>query len=145
MKPEVNVNPVDDKTTVDSAPVADVKKDMAPEKLTESAITVDMTDVKDENSRLEKRDDGVYRLATPDAGVQFKQVGFIDLSNINSKTRPDKKSKAERRKEREEKEKLRQDAKAKYKDAVMKEIGGKKDGAQGSELENGAKKRSVTV
>ena len=51
--------------------------------------------------------DGVFRMETPDAGVQFKQVGFIDLSSLNSKTRPDKKSKAERKKEREEKERMR--------------------------------------
>ncbi len=51
--------------------------------------------------------DGVFRTATPNAGVQFKQVGFIDLSSLNSKTRPDKKSKSERRKEREEKERQR--------------------------------------
>ena len=49
-------------------------------------------------------EDGIFRMETPNPGVQFKQVGFIDLSNINSKTRPDKKTKAERRKEREEKE-----------------------------------------
>ena len=52
--------------------------------------------------------DGVFRTEIPTAGV--KQVGFIDLSNINSKTRPDKKSKAEKRKEREEKERLRKEA-----------------------------------
>lgn len=52
--------------------------------------------------RLEKDENGVYHLAAPaDAGVQFKQVGFIDLSSLNSKTRPDRKSKAERRKERQ--------------------------------------------
>ena len=51
--------------------------------------------------RLEQDENGVYRLAAPaEAGVQFKQVGFIDLSSLNSKTRPDRKSKAERRKER---------------------------------------------
>ena len=43
----------------------------------------------------------MYHLAAPaEAGVQFKQVGFIDLSTLNSKTRPDRKSKSERRKER---------------------------------------------
>ena len=52
--------------------------------------------------RLEQDENGVYRLAAPaEAGVQFKQVGFIDLASINSKTRPDRKSKAERRKERQ--------------------------------------------
>lgn len=52
--------------------------------------------------RLEQNENGVYHLAAPaEAGVQFKQVGFIDLSTLNSKTRPDRKSKAERRKERQ--------------------------------------------
>ena len=52
--------------------------------------------------RLEQDENGVYRLAAPaEASVQFKQVGFIDLSSLNSKTRPDRKSKAERRKERQ--------------------------------------------
>ena len=51
--------------------------------------------------RLEQDENGVYHLAAPaEAGVQFKQVGFIDLSTLNSKTRPDRKSKSERRKER---------------------------------------------
>ena len=53
--------------------------------------------------RLEKDANGVYHLNAPaEAGVQFKQVGFIDLSSLNSKTRPDRKSKAERRKERQQ-------------------------------------------
>ena len=53
--------------------------------------------------RLEQDENGVYHLAAPaEAGVQFKQVGFIDLSSLNSKTRPDRKSKAERRKERQQ-------------------------------------------
>lgn len=112
-----------------------------PDTSADMTAEAESLDTKNENSRLEKRDDGVYRLTAPDAGVQFKKVGFIDLSNINSKTRPDKKSKAERRKEREEKEKQRQDAKTKYKDAVLKEIGGKKDGAQGGDSEGVARKK----
>ena len=55
-------------------------------------------------------EDGIFRMETPDPGVQFKQVGFIDLSSLNSKTRPDKKTKAERRKEREEKDRTRKQA-----------------------------------
>ena len=55
--------------------------------------------------RLEMDENGVYRLSAPaEAGVQFKQVGFIDLSNLNSKTRPDRKSKAERKKDQQEKQ-----------------------------------------
>ena len=56
------------------------------------------------NDRLEVDEDGVYRLSAPqEPSVQFKQVGFIDLSSLNSKTRPDRKSKAEKKKERNEK------------------------------------------
>ncbi len=65
------------------------------------------------NEEANNGNNGVFRLATPDAGVQFKQVGFIDLSSLNSKTRPDKKSKSERKKEREEKDRQRQDARNK--------------------------------
>lgn len=83
--------------------------------------------------------DGIYRMPTPDAGVQFKQVGFIDLSNINSKTRPDRKSKAEKKKERDEKERQRQEAKAKYKESLLKEMSGK--GADANSDANKKKKR----
>ena len=78
----------------------------------ETTEPVDVVEV-DSEEFSEKKDDGVFRLATPDAGVQFKKVGFIDLSSLNSKTRPDKKSKAERKKERDEKDRQRQDSKAK--------------------------------
>lgn len=56
--------------------------------------------------------------------INFKTVGFIDLDNINSKTRPDKKSKAERKKEREEKERQRQEAKNKARDLQGRESNG---------------------
>ena len=59
--------------------------------------------------RLEMDENGVYHLAAPqEASVQFKQVGFIDLSSINSKTRPDRKSASERKKERNEKRQQQQ-------------------------------------
>lgn len=70
--------------------------------------------------------------------INFKKVGFIDLSNLNSKTRPDKKSKSERKKEREEKVRQRQEAKNKYKESVMKEISEK--GGNGND-NNDKKKR----
>ena len=81
-------------------------------------------------TQLEETEDGVYHVTTPDPGLNFKKVGFIDLSNINSKTRPDKKTKAERKKEREEKERARQEAKLKYKESVMQELG-HKEGEEG--------------
>jgi len=68
--------------------------------------------------RLEADENGVYRISAPqEAGVQFKQVGFIDLSSLNSKTRPDRKSKADKKKERNDKN------------------------AQGAQGENGEKKK----
>ena len=69
-------------------------------------------------------EDGVFRTETPTTGV--KQVGFIDLSNLNSKTRPDKKSKAEKRKEREEKERQRKEAKEAMRQAHEGEVTKKK-------------------
>lgn len=91
---------------------------------------------------LEETENGVFHVATPDAGLNFKKVGFIDLSNINSKTRPDKKSKSERKKEREEKERIRQEAKNKYKESLMKEIGGKNE-ASGSDDSKRKKRQRI--
>ena len=89
-----------------------------PEQAAEVAPETKVPEIVEENkvvslksgSNLEEGENGVFRVSTPDVGVQFKQVGFIDLSNINSKTRPDKKSKSERKKEREAKERMRMDA-----------------------------------
>ncbi len=110
---------------VKETPVQEVKAEPAApvQPKAEPVVTVEPTPVAEE-----KKEDGVFRLSTPDAGVQFKQVGFIDLSSLNSKTRPDKKSKSERKKEREEKDRQRQDAKSNAN-------GGKPAG------ENGKKKR----
>ena len=74
-----------------------------------------------ETPQPEKKD-GVFHTSVPDAGVSFKQVGFIDLDSLNSRMRPDKKNKSERKKEREDKERARADAKNKYKESVMREI-----------------------
>ncbi len=88
---------------------AEVKPEPKPEVKAEPVASVQPAE-----PAKEKNDNGgVFRVAAPDAGVQFKQVGFIDLSSLNSKTRPDKKSKSERKKEREEKDRQRQDARAK--------------------------------
>ncbi len=90
-QPPVNVADVKSLPEEQLAPAAEDKKE-APKKKTGKLSPAD---------RLEQDENGVYRLAAPaEAGVQFKQVGFIDLSTLNSKTRPDRKTKAERRKER---------------------------------------------
>ena len=44
--------------------------------------------------------DGVFRLNSPGSGIQLKVVDKIDLSALNQTTRPKKKSKDERRRER---------------------------------------------
>ena len=74
--------------------------------------------------RLEADSNGVYRLSAPEgSGVQFKQVGFIDLDSINSKTRPDRKSSSERKKERQEKRQqmTQQDGAKKKRNRIGKE------------------------
>ena len=89
-------------------PVSAGVKDEEPQQVATSEVAETPADDKtakksQTEDRLEVDENGVYRLSAPDAGVQFKQVGFIDLSSLNSKTRPDRKSKAERKKERNEK------------------------------------------
>ena len=95
----------------EKAPAPAVKAAPAPEAAPEPAAPAASSEPKEEPrkdkqspaDRLEKDEKGIYHLSAPaEAGVQFKQVGFIDLSSLNSKTRPDRKSKAERRKERQQ-------------------------------------------
>ncbi|MDR1698281.1 MAG: translation initiation factor IF-2, partial [Prevotellaceae bacterium] len=51
----------------------------------------------------EKQEEKVFSLAKPAFNSGIKVVGTVDLANLNQKTRPDKKSKDEKRKEREDK------------------------------------------
>ena len=108
-KPEVApVAEAEAKKAADEAHAATVApaEPEKPAKVEEAATSEPSTKKKGKQSpadRLEQDENGVYHLAAPaEAGVQFKQVGFIDLSSLNSKTRPDRKSKAERRKERQQ-------------------------------------------
>ena len=109
-------HPKEDATVTASAPDEEQIDETAPEK--EESATEVITKPAEHTQKEKKQkqrvlgkvdDDGVFRTETPTTGV--KQVGFIDLSNINSKTPPDKKSKAQKRKEREEKERQRKEAK----------------------------------
>ncbi|MBO4663161.1 MAG: translation initiation factor IF-2 [Bacteroidaceae bacterium] len=85
------------------AAVKETKPEATPVATVTPAPESDKTK-KSVSDRLEMTEDGVYRLSAPqEPSVQFKQVGFIDLSSLNSKTRPDRKSKAEKKKERNEK------------------------------------------
>ena len=86
-----------------SAPVEQKKAAPAEEDSTKKEPAAKKKSKQSPADRLEQDENGVYHLAAPaEASVQFKQVGFIDLSSLNSKTRPDRKSKAERRKERQQ-------------------------------------------
>ncbi len=131
-----------DKAEATAAPTPETDSDKAPQEAQQPQQPQEPTqepETKKTVTHLEATPDGVYHTATPDAGLNFKKVGFIDLSNINSKTRPDKKSKSERKKEREEKERERQEAKNKYKESLMKEIGGNR--ASGNDESGNRKKR----
>ena len=130
-KPEIQEAPV-----VADTPVPEKDADVEAEEVEidddiEQEEESDDSNLQTDKTPSEDSKDDVFHVSTPDPGLNFKQVGFIDLSNINTKTRPDKKSKAERKKEREEKERVRQEAKMKYKESVMQELGDNKEGADG--------------
>ncbi|MCQ2095850.1 MAG: translation initiation factor IF-2 [Bacteroidaceae bacterium] len=91
--------------------------------LSKEDVNQEKTPEKDSDAHEGQTASEVFKVEPPALSVTFKKVGFVDLSAINSKTRPDKKTKAEKKKEREEKDAARQEAKAKYKESVMKEIG----------------------
>lgn len=86
------------------APVAETVSASEVQEVQQSAQGEDVKKKKQTPAdRLKQDENGIYRLEAPEeVGVQFKQVGFIDLSSLNSKTRPDRKSKAERRKEQKQ-------------------------------------------
>ena len=115
---EAKVEVVPEEKAPEEKPVVDVKEEKPQPETSEDTPAKDVP-----AEDTEKADDGIYRISTPqDVGVQFKQVGFIDLNSLNSKTRPDRKSKAERKKDRLEK----QQAKA-----------NKQNGKDGSQGQNG--------
>ncbi len=74
----------------------------------------------------EKKEEGVFKLRTPEFVSKINVVGQIDLATLNQSTRPKKKSKEERKKEREEKDRQRMEQRKQLKDSIMKEI--RKDG-----------------
>ena len=91
--------PTADKTVVPEKPALEQKESVEPTAVPAKKENLSPAD------RLEQDENGVYRLAAPaEASVQFKQVGFLDLSTLNSKTRPDRKSRSERRKEQKQKQ-----------------------------------------
>ena len=100
---EKKVETVVEETSAAPAPSAEQTNADVPHEETKKEPAAKKKGKETPADRLEQDENGVYHLAAPaEASVQFKQVGFIDLSSLNSKTRPDRKSKAERRKERQQ-------------------------------------------
>ncbi|WP_163325654.1 translation initiation factor IF-2 [Draconibacterium mangrovi] len=97
---EVSAKEVPAKEEVKEAPAAEIKQEAVPKAEKEEAAP------KAEITPKEKVED-VIRATTPKSDDKIKVVGRIDLSNMNQKTRPAKKSKEEREKERQERKKQR--------------------------------------
>ena len=74
-----------------------------PNAAAEKAAASPATTKGERESAIGTVDDGVFKLNSSPTLTGPKVLGTIDLSTINSNTRPKKKSKEERRKEREEK------------------------------------------
>lgn len=118
----------------------DIKEEEADSQEAESPkIDSSNTDAPKADEQIKARPaaEPVYKVSPPNSGLNLRTVGYIDLNSLNPKTRPDKKTKSERKKEREDKERARLDAKNKYKEAVMRELGDNKP----AETVPGKKKR----
>ena len=76
----------------------------------------------DESTNAKNTDDGIFRLKTDVKVKTLNVVGHVDLDQLNTSTRPKKKSKEERKKERDEREKQRQNQRRQLKEDIIKEI-----------------------
>jgi translation initiation factor IF-2 len=86
-------------------PQEEPQQEPAPQEQPDEQAVVEETqpsEQQNEASAKEEQSENVFTLGTPVLTNGPKVVGTIDLNKINDKTRPDKKSKEERRKEREE-------------------------------------------
>ena len=92
---------VDTKTEEQTSVSASSEEEVEPESVTE------------ENTQPteQENDDELFTLRSSSIKKSINVIGKIDLSSINSSTRPPKKTKEERKAERTEKEKLRQEEK----------------------------------
>ena len=108
--PEVPKTPVTPKTS-EAPKTPKAPKTTETAEIPETQETPKTQETPSEPTAETKTEPEVYRTETPDAGLKFKTVGFVDLTSINEKMHPDKKSKEERKKEREEKDALQQDKK----------------------------------
>ena len=87
------------------APQEEPQQEPAPQEQPDEQAVVEETQPSEQQNEApakEEQSENVFTLGTPVLTNGPKVVGTIDLNKINDKTRPDKKSKEERRKEREE-------------------------------------------
>ena len=97
---EASAKEIPAKEEVKETPVAEKKEEAAPKvEKEEAAPKAESTPKKEEKVVVEKKESK--------SEDKIKVVGKIDLSNMNQKTRPAKKSKEEREKERQERKKQR--------------------------------------
>ena len=125
------------------APVEQTVDASTPKQEAEPAT--DVLNKPEKSTEKDSQDDGIFRLKTDVTVGKLNVVGHVDLDQLNTSTRPRKKSKEERKKERDEREKQRQSQRKQMKEDIMKEIRGNDgeatDNAQGGKLE-GKKKRN---
>ena len=132
---------VEEKKEEETAVVVEIN---TPELRQEGPEEVKVDDVSSE----EKVDSDVFRLNNPAIKSNIVVKGSIDLSTINDKTRPAKKSKAEKKKERQDREALDQ---KKVKDSNVRllkkeSVEEQKKGAQNDDdSEDAAKKKRTRI
>lgn len=83
--------------------VVEIKEAVEPVEVVEPKV-IESEEPKSTTTETATADDSVFRLNNPTLKSNIVVKGTIDLSAINDKTRPDKKTKAEKRKERLDKE-----------------------------------------
>ena len=125
------------------APVEQTVDTYTPKQEAEPAT--DVLNKPEKSAEKDSQDDGIFRLNTDVTVGKLNVVGHVDLDQLNTSTRPRKKSKEERKKERDEREKQRQSQRKQMKEDIMKEIRGNDseatDNAQEGKKE-GKKKRN---
>lgn len=136
--------PVEEKTVVEQQAAAPEKQQVEtpvqPAPVVEAPAPVKQEPVDDEQDE----GDGIFRLKTDVKVSKLNVVGHVDLDQLNTSTRPKKKSKEERKKERDEREKQRQSQRRQMKEDIIKEIRGSEGEEREdstSEKQEGKKKR----
>ena len=104
----------------------ETKKEVKKEPVIQKTVEPKQTEEIKVEQPVEEKEEGVFKLRTPEFVSKINVVGQIDLAALNQSTRPKKKSKEERKKEREEKDRQRIEQRKQLKDSIMKEI--RKDG-----------------